>query len=180
MISRLASAGVISTYLAGRYKAFPTNRTHNEEQKILLLRIFIRWSWLCLCSPTIRGVIFCPFFPIVFGNIGKKIFLMFVHIVFCSKYSINIIWSVLQENMMTKSFFFTFFLIFTKKKMLPEGAPIHYLQWFGVLHNTCIHIYGCFINWYPLSNDFATLWCSKFIILVVPCVILGPPGHQNG
>jgi len=79
------------------------------------LIIFIRWSWLCFCSPNIRGIVFLYFPPIVFGNIGEKIFLMFVRIVFCSKSSINIIWSVLQEKMMTKTFYFTFFWIFTNK-----------------------------------------------------------------
>ena len=51
---------------------------------------------------------FFTVFPIILGNTERKIFLMFVRIVFCSKYSINIIWSVLQQKLMEKTFFFTF------------------------------------------------------------------------
>ena len=57
---------------------------------------------------------FKTFFPIILGNTGRKIFLMFVRIVFCSKYSINIIWSVLQQKLMEKTFCFTFFEFWPK------------------------------------------------------------------
>jgi len=77
-----------------------------------------------------------------------------------------------------KNLLFHIFFYF-HQKMLPEDATIHSLSWFWVIGNTYIHMYGCFINWYTLFSDFATLWCSKFIILVASGVILGPPGHQN-
>ena len=64
---------------------------------------FFFWPQLNLTS------LFLLVSPIIFGNTGKKICLMFVRIVFCSKYSINIIWSVLQQKLMEKTFCFTFF-----------------------------------------------------------------------
>ena len=68
----------------------------NEEQKVLLLLYF-----------------------------KKYVYVMFVRIFFSLKYSINIIWSALQQKLMEKPFV-SYFMNF-HQQMLPEGATIQSL-----------------------------------------------------
>ena len=116
--------------------------------------------------------------PYFLGTLEKNIFDVCTHCflfqVFNKHYLKCIATKIDGKNLLFHIFFYF------HQKMLPEDATIHSLSWFWVIGNTYIHMYGCFINWYTLLSDFATLWCSTFIILVVSGMILGPPGHQKG
>ena len=85
----------------------------------------------------------------------KNIFLMLVRIVFCSKYSINMIWSVLQNKLRTKTVCFTFF----------ECSPKNVAR---RCHNTLSnrkHIYTCIWLFYQLIYPFK--WFCNPVMLKI-------------
>ena len=120
--------------------------------------------------------IFFPMFPKTMGGKYKKtmprIFGLQKHNqdqrikiinnkIFCSKPSINIIWSVLQEKMMTKTFYFTFFWIFRNICCLkvPQYTICNDFEFYTT------HIYTCIWLFYQLLYPFQC-FCNPLILKI--------------
>ena len=103
---------------------------------------------------------FFDLFSHKFRNTGKNIFLMFVRIVFCSQYSKNIIWSVLQKKMRTKTVCFTFFE-FSPKNV---ARRCHNTLFVMILSNRK-HIYTCIWLFYQLIYPFK--WFCNPVMLKI-------------